>query len=216
MNRERGCLGGNSYQKDLSFNTVEFLEKRLKTNKSVFWLDICCGTGKALIEAATHFTNKCSEDESVQNSLRITGIDLAGMFQAFPAKLTHLKLLETSIEDYEPSQKFDLITCVHGLHYIGDKLSVIQKTAEWLNADGMFLANLDLKNLKLIDKSNSTRTFANYFRKQAYTFESQKYLLILKGRRNYELAFDYIGADDKAGSNSTKQPVVNSYYRQKP
>ncbi|MEZ5429508.1 MAG: hypothetical protein R2747_24905, partial [Pyrinomonadaceae bacterium] len=41
MNRERGCLGGNSYQKELSFDIPDFLRSRLKTGKPVAWLDIC-------------------------------------------------------------------------------------------------------------------------------------------------------------------------------
>jgi hypothetical protein len=43
MNRERGCLGGNSYEKELSFNPVEFLLVRLAQQKQVSWLDLCCG-----------------------------------------------------------------------------------------------------------------------------------------------------------------------------
>jgi ubiquinone/menaquinone biosynthesis C-methylase UbiE len=56
MNRERLCVGGNSYQKELSFDIIEFLKKRLRTQKQTAWLDLCCGSGKALIEAAKFFS----------------------------------------------------------------------------------------------------------------------------------------------------------------
>ena len=35
MNRQRRCLGGNSYQKELSFNPIEFLSARLSQQKTV-------------------------------------------------------------------------------------------------------------------------------------------------------------------------------------
>ncbi len=47
MNRERRCLGGNSYEKELSFNIIEFLRRRIGSEKQVRWLDLCCGEGKA-------------------------------------------------------------------------------------------------------------------------------------------------------------------------
>lgn len=215
MNRERRCLGGNSYQKDLSFDPLEFLAERLRTNESVAWLDLCCGSGKALIEAATVFADKYSPDENLSNHLQIIGIDLAGIFQPFPCELKHLRLLETSVEDFETVQEFDLITSVHGFHYIGDKLSIVQKYARTLKADGLFLANLDLRNLKFIGKQNSSRTFSRFLRGHGFTVDNRKHLLVLNGRRNFELPFEYLGACDNAGPNYTKQPAVDSYYRMK-
>lgn len=212
MNRERGCLGKNSYQKDLSFNPIDFLEKRLEGNQDVSWLDICCGTGKALIEAATIFADKYS-DENLLSNLQITGIDLAGMFQEYSSKLNYLQLLETSVEDYQPGEQYDLVTSAHGLHYIGDKLGIIQKAVSWLKADGIFLANLDANNLKLAGKHNSIKSFSNFLRKQKLSFNNRKHLLSCQGKKEFKLPFAYLGANDQAGANYTGQSAVDSYYR---
>jgi len=211
MNRGRGCLGKNSYQKDLSFDAVEFLKERLTTRKSAAWLDIACGEGRALIEAAKILT-AFEQAENFPLDLQITGIDLAGMFSEFSSNPNFLRLLETPVEDFETPEKFDLITCVHGLHYIGDKLSVIQKAAGWLKKDGVFLANLELSNLKLAENRQANRFFSAFLRKQNFRVDTGKKLIGLEGGRKFEVPFKYLGADDRAGANSTGQPAVDSYY----
>jgi hypothetical protein len=50
MNRERSLTGSNGYAKELGFNPLDVLAE--KGNVKVAWLDLCCGSGKALIEAA--------------------------------------------------------------------------------------------------------------------------------------------------------------------
>lgn len=212
MNRSRGSAGSNGYQKDLSIDVIEYLQQKLVNNDSVEWLDICCGEGRALIETATFFANQAAGENSF-NNLRITGIDLAGMFQEYPADLTRLQFLEMPIEEFKPSQEFDLITCVHGLHYLGDKLSVIQNAASWLKKDGIFLANLELKNLRLFENKNSQRIFSTLLRKQGFEFNSKKHLLTSKGKRVFDLPFEYLGADEQAGPNYTGQPAVDSHYK---
>lgn len=212
MNRGRRCLGKNSYQKELFFNPVSFLEERLINNESVSWLDLCCGEGQALIEAAAIFANVFI-DKNPSSSFQIIGIDLAGMFQKYSAELRYLKLLETSLENFLPSQEFDLITCVHGLHYIGDKLSALQKTARWLKEDGLFLANLELKSLKLVGRQNSKKTFSDLLKKQKFIVDDRRHLITLKGKRNFDLPTEYSGADDQAGPNYTGQAAVDSYYK---
>jgi SAM-dependent methyltransferase len=220
MNRERRCLGGNSYQKDLVFNPIEFLHDRLKKQGTpVSWLDLCCGEGRALIEAASIFADENYYSQAVKHhltqNLQIMGIDLAGMFQEFSPELTHLKLIEGAIEDYAPEIQFDLITCVHGLHYIGDKLDVIKRAASWLKADGSFLTNLDLNNVKLVGKQNSKKIFSGFLIKKGFKFESRKHLLSCTGRKQLEFPFEYAGADDQASANYTGQPAVDSYYLSK-
>lgn len=210
MNRGRGCLGSNGYQKDLSFNPIDFLKERLVNNKFVSWLDICCGEGRALVETATYFAD-LERSENASFNLRLIGLDLAGMFCVFPSGLKNLTLLEISIEEYQPEQKFDLITCVHGLHYIGDKISVIRKAAQFLKKDGIFLANLDLKNLKLLEEQNSSKIFTEFFSAKGFIFDKRKHLLCLKGGKIFDSPFIYKGADDKTGPNYTGQPAVDSY-----
>jgi len=213
MNRGRGCLGQNSYRKDLSFDPIDFLKKRLSAGASVSWLDICCGEGRALIEAAKVLTD-FEQTKKHRPELRITGIDLAGMFGDHPVELNCLKLLEMPIEDFTPRGQFDLITCVHGLHYIGDKLSVIRKAARWLKETGVFLANFEVKSLKLVGKENSGRRFAGFLKAQGFALDQRKRLLSLQGTRTFELPFEYVAADDQAGPNYTGQPAVDSYYQE--
>lgn len=199
MNRGRKCFGSNSYEKELSFPILDFL----KSNSQTAWLDICCGQGNALIEAAAVFKK--------QNfTLKIIGVDLAGMFQDVPPKLDFLRLIETSFENYKTDTNFDLITCVHGLHYIGDKLAFLQKAVAMLKTDGVFLANLDLANFKFAGgKSKVAKTLRNC----GFEYDSKKHLLICKGKKKLKFNFEYLGADDSAGANYTKQAVVDSYYR---
>ena len=52
MNRERRLTGSNGYAKELGFNPLDFLNERVALDWPVAWLDLCCGTGRALVEAA--------------------------------------------------------------------------------------------------------------------------------------------------------------------
>ena len=212
MNRGRGIEGANSYRKDLRFDPLEFLRSRLAAGKSAAWLDICCGEGRALIEAAALL----AETERAPKrfgALQIIGIDLVGMFRPCPGDSESLKLIEISLEDFEPAQKFDLITCVHGLHYVGDKLAAIRKVAGWLELDGRFSANLDLRNLKFMNRKAAGAAFAAFLRKQGFTVDRRRHLIGLEGGRDFRMPFEYVGADDAAGPNYTGQPAVDSYYR---
>ena len=203
MNRERVLSGGNSYEKELSFEIRKYLEKRSKNQNFVNWLDICCGRGKALIEAARIFRDL---------NITITGIDLAGMFDHFPNDTKNLNLIETPFENFKPQTDFDLITCVHGLHYIGDKLGFIQKAVSYLKLNGIFLANLDTANFKTNKPKPLKRKITELLRENNLEFDSRKHLLTCKGKKNPDFQLKYIGANDQAGANYTKQAVVDSYY----
>ena len=178
MNRERGCSGGNSYEKELSFRIIDFLIEQVQTQKQVNWLDICCGQGKSLIEAS-----KTLVEQNYNSNIKIIGIDLVGMFQQVPSEFDFLKLVETSFEDFEPNCEFDLITCVHGLHYIGDKLKFIQYCVSWLKSDGIFLANLDLANIKFQNNNRISKTTAKIFNNFGLEYNSKKNLLVCKGNK---------------------------------
>ena len=39
---------------------------------------------------------------------------------------------QASLATWRPERAYDLITCVHGLHYIGDKLGLVARAASWL------------------------------------------------------------------------------------
>lgn len=203
MNRERVISVGNSYQRELSFDIIDFLNNRLRDENQVNWLDICCGSGKALIESAKILNGE---------NIKITGIDLVGMFDEFSEKLNNLELVETSFEDFKLTCEFDLITCVHGLHYIGDKLDFIKKSVSNLKSNGIFLANLDLANFKFQNKKSSGREVVKELKNKDLEYNSRKHLLICNGKKEFESNFKYLGANDKAGANYTKQDVVDSYY----
>lgn len=164
---------------------------------------MCCGTGRALIQAAT-------VTERDRLPIEIVGVDLVGMFAENHSR--SLTLIEASLSTWSPAKTFDLITCIHGLHYIGDKLGLIARACSWLNHDGLFVANLDCGNLRLNPGGAISRVFAKELRQTGVDYLPVKRLIRCNGHRELSLPFAYVGADDEAGPNYTKQPVVNSYY----
>ena len=66
---------------------------------------------------------------------------------------------------WRPDRCFDLNTCVHGLHYVGDKLALIARATSWLVGEGLFVANLDLANVKLSDGGVAARWVAGDLRR---------------------------------------------------
>lgn len=208
MNRERGCTGGNSYEKELALNPIAFLMQRLQTQEQVTWLDICCGAGKALLEAAYYF-----QAARLAHRVQLVGVDLAAMFLAYQDELPHLHLEEAAILTWEPQQEFDLITCVHGLHYLGDKLLLLQKAAAWLKHDGLFISHLDPANLRWADGSGAGTVLLRKLQKIGFQYKAKKHLLSVSGQKQFTLRYKYLGADDQAGPNYTGQAAVNSYYK---
>jgi SAM-dependent methyltransferase len=204
MNRERDLRGSNGYEVELGFDPLEWLQGRLATQSTVRWLDLCCGSGKALVQAAKACENLGGR------SIQIRGVDLVGMF--LPNKSTNLQLMQCSVFDYQPTERFDLITCVHGLHYLGDKLQAIRLAVSWLVSDGRFVANLDMANICLSDAGKGQRKVVRFLRDEGFEFLPAKHLLKRTGHRELIIPFKFRGADDSAGPNYTKQRVVNSYY----
>ncbi len=146
MNREREIRGTNSYAADLGFDVIQVLSEKLQGREAVAWLDVCCGSGQALIQAAG-----CFRDLGLANRVSLLGLDLVDMFAAMPAGIENLPFAAASAHDWKPTAAFDLVTCVHGLHYVGDKLDSISRAASWLQPDGLFAAHLDLNNVKLVE-----------------------------------------------------------------
>jgi hypothetical protein len=75
MNRERGLLGVNSYQRALGFDPLAFLRGRLAEAGGASWLDLCCGEGNALIQAAGLLAGE-AEGRAV-----VVGVDLVGRLE---------------------------------------------------------------------------------------------------------------------------------------
>src|SRR5690348_6241789 len=96
MNRERRLLGSNSYERELDINILSFLRQRLMT-APVSWVDICCGTGRALIEAAAELLR-----DGEMGRFHIEGIDLAGLFDSNPFDGA-LTFREQGLESWEPA-----------------------------------------------------------------------------------------------------------------
>ena len=129
-----------------------------------------------------------------------------------PNPSINLQFMPCSDFDFPPTGRFDFNTCVHGLHYLGDKLQAIRLAASWLVSDGHFVANLDAANMCLSEAGKGQRKIVRFLREQGFEYLPAKHLLILSGRREFEIPFKFRGADDSAGPNYTKQPVVTSYY----
>jgi SAM-dependent methyltransferase len=140
MNRDRQLAGVNSYTQDLGFNPLDQLTARIgrqgQDTFSVGWLDLCCGSGRALLQAAEHLAAVGLSDR-----VTLVGVDLVGFFDPAPQSGLAPQLMCASVTDWLPPQRFDLITCVHGLHYVSDKLRMLARAASWLTDTGTFVAD---------------------------------------------------------------------------
>jgi SAM-dependent methyltransferase len=209
MNRQRGLSGGNSYAKELGFNPIEFLRRRLSVQKEAAWVDLCCGTGRALIQAA-----QACQENGLQSGVTLVGVDLIPMFDQIPSGLNILSLQQSSVTRWQAPQQFDLITCVHGLHYIGDKLGVIHKASRWLRKGGLFAAHLDYTNLRLRELTSARIRIGRDLHKAGFNYDSRRHLLTCYCPTERPLPYRYLGADDLAGPNCTGQPSVDSHYEE--
>lgn len=207
MNRERSLTGSNGYAKELGFDPLRRLQEKAATDGQASWLDLCCGSGRALIEAA-----QLASAAGLNTRIEIVGVDLVGMFLPEAVDLKRVSLVRASLTNWQPDRRFDVITCVHGLHYIGDKLGLIARAVSWLTADGHFAANLDLSNLKHEDGRSASRIVASELRRNGLGYDRRTKLVSCDGQRLVNFPFRYLGADDHAGPNYTKQAVVDSYY----
>lgn len=204
MNRERQLLGPNSYERELRLDVLAFLRAR-SAPRTVAWIDFCCGTGRALIEAA------CELARNGGGRFQIEGIDLGGLFDPnpFPGVLT---LREHGIELWEPTGPYALVTCVHGLHYVGDKLAAIAKAVANLLPDGRFVANLDLANFRSAEGRPAGRRVAARLRDSGLTYDVRRRLVGCTGPRRVDFGLRYLRANAEAGPNYTGQSAVDSYY----
>ncbi|MFC7247574.1 class I SAM-dependent methyltransferase [Catellatospora aurea] len=204
MNRERGLDGVNSYARDLGLHPLDRLRPRLAEHGAAAWLDLCCGQGRALVEAAGQ----------APDGLEIVGVDLVGHFDQRAYALNGgLTLVTASIAQWQPDRAFDLITCVHGLHYVGDKLGVLARALTWLSPGGTFAAHLDLASIRLADGAPAARLVRRLLREAGVAYDARRRIVTRTGPTVLDLPLEYAGADDQAGPNYTGQPAVDSYYR---
>ncbi|WP_034262421.1 class I SAM-dependent methyltransferase [Actinospica robiniae] len=203
MNRERGLAGPNSYAKELGFDPYEFLAARQGAQA---WLDLCCGSGKALIYAAGRIAA-----ERPEAAVTMVGIDLVDHFMGGP-RPPGLELIAASVADWSPRRSFDLITCVHGLHYVGDKLRVLERAASWLVPDGLLVADFDAESVRDVRGRSSARRVASAVRRAGWEYDTRRKRVSCLGPCTLNFEAAYLGADDAAGPNYTGQPAVASYY----
>ena len=208
MNRERQLAGVNSYARELGFNPLDVLRAAITGNGTGAWLDLCCGTGRALIQAAV-----AQHGEGLALQCAITGVDLAGAFALRPAGLPSLQLVPSPVAAWTPSRSYDLITCVHGLHYVGDKLATLAHAASWLTPDGQLVAHLDLAGISIADHA-ATRQLSRVLRDLGFSYDSRRHRISRRGSLEASFPFRYLGADDRTGPNYTGQPAVTSHYEQ--
>jgi ubiquinone/menaquinone biosynthesis C-methylase UbiE len=144
MNRERGLRGANSYTQHLGFDPLAWLASRARSDPGnrVAWLDLCCGRGRALVEAAA------AVDQDLADRVRFVGVDLVDFFDPAARSSPNVELVRTSVTDWAPDDRFDLITCVHGLHYVGDKLGALSSAASRLTETGLLTADFELSSIR--------------------------------------------------------------------
>lgn len=211
MNRQRQLMGSNSYAKELGINPLNFIINRLQNQKNVAWLDICCGSGRALIQAAESL-----HKSKLSSQTSLVGIDLVSQFYLSPPELSCLELIASSIHTFNNNRQFDLITCVHGLHYLGDKLGVVQRAASWLSDNGLFIAHIDIANLWIVEGNKTKPMPRKFLSDGGLKYNHRQKLLSVENPQKSTFALEYLGADDCAGPNYTGQAAVNSFYQKLP
>ncbi|MGI5455810.1 class I SAM-dependent methyltransferase [Streptomyces sp. CA-249302] len=198
MNRERGLAGVNSYARELGFDPVA----RLAAGPAApSWLDLCSGEGRALREAAAVLAADAV----------LTAVDLVGPLFPVPAP-PNLEEIVGSVCSWAPSRTYDLITCVHGLHYVGDQLGLLARAASWLAPGGRLAAHFDPESVRWADGSAAGRVVVPALRAAGFRYSARHHRLTLDGGRRVRLPFRYLGADPAAGPNYTGQPAVGSHY----
>ncbi|MFI6267239.1 class I SAM-dependent methyltransferase [Micromonospora sp. NPDC051006] len=213
MNRERQLSGVNSYTRELGFNPLDVLAAgpvgadRAEPLAAAGWLDLCCGTGRALIQAAGELRLAGLTERTV-----LVGVDLVDAFDPVPAPPLNLELICASVANWAPTRTFNLITCLHGLHYVGDKLAVLTRAAGWLTPTGRLVADLDLSSIRLADGRPVGQRLTARLRAAGFSYDSRRRRISCTGRRDARLPYSYLGADDRAGANYTGQPAVHSHY----
>jgi hypothetical protein len=205
MNRQRGASGINSYEKEIGFTPEQFLLDCINKNGKVKWLDLCCGKGNALLQVAIVLS-----DHKIQDKASLIGIDLVDDYSEIPVAITCVQFKTGLVSDMIGNEKYDLITCIHGLHYIGDKLECISSVIGSLNKDGIFIGNIDPANI-WIDGVAKTKA-VGLFREKGIEYNGRKKLLKAQGNKKIKFDLIYLGADDTAGPNYTGQEAVHSHY----
>jgi hypothetical protein len=115
------------------------------------------------------------------------------------------------VASWTPDRAFDLITCVHGLPYIGDKLATLTRAGSWLTSGGLLVADLDLEDISIAGQPASRR-LSRALRDAGFSYDFRRHRISRTGKLEAALPYRYLGADDGTGPNYTGQPAVTSNY----
>ena len=178
MNRERQLAGPNSYTRELGLDPLDrFVCHSERAGTEACWLDLCCGSGRALIQAAEQL-HQAGRAEHVA----LVGVDLVDAVDPTPApKYTSPRLICADVTTWGPDRRFDLITSVHGLHYLGDKLATLCRAAGWLTDGGLLIANLDLTSIRLPDGRPAGRALTNALRNAGFQYDARRHRITRTG-----------------------------------
>ncbi|GAA4896800.1 methyltransferase family protein [Stackebrandtia albiflava] len=205
MNRLRGLDG---YRRELGLDVVATLVEAVRRHGTAHWLDLCCGSGNALTEARRALTRYGLADR-----VTLTGVDLVDHFDPAARAAADLHTASVTTWPTPPGARYDLITCVHGLHYVGDKLLAVTRAVATLAPDGRFVAHLAATALRSATGGPLTRRFHRALRDHDVQYHPRARRLSCTGPRDIDWRLTYLGADADAGPNHTGQPAVDSYYR---
>ena len=113
------------------------------------------------------------------------------------------RFIRASVHVWEPNERvdrFDLITCVHGLHYIGVRLGLIERIATWLRPGGLFLANFDTTDIRDPQGAPLTHRLGTLFRRNGLVYNRRQHLIRLDGPRGIDFGLQFLGAKDDVGA----------------
>ena len=101
-------------------------------------------------------TAAATPEAGLSDAVELIGVDHVGAFDPAPAG-AGLRLICAPALAWTPTRSFDLITSVHGMHFLGDKLALLSRAAGWLTPTGRFVADLDLSSIRLLDGAPAGR-----------------------------------------------------------
>ncbi|BDI28411.1 methyltransferase [Capsulimonas corticalis] len=210
MNRGRVLSGVNSYERELGFSPLERLRERRRAHGTAVWVDACCGEGRALLHAAALL-----RELELSDTISLIGVDLINTFPShdFP----NLTFVETDVTRYQPPSGADLITCIHGLHYLGDKLGFLENSYSALAEDGVFAGQLDPANVRSREEKWTWSAMLRRAKRGGADVTLRKNLLQMRGTgASLSFGLRYEGAKPSETPNYTGITVIDSWYASAP
>ena len=68
-----------------------------------------------------------------------------------------------------------------GLHYVGDKLGLLQRASRWTRGDGLLMMHVDYRNLRIPDNKQSGAQIGRDLHRAGFQYLPGRHLLIRKG-----------------------------------